>query len=575
MGRFTSESLELLKERVDLADLLSSHIEMKKAGASYKALCPFHDERTPSFMIQTGDTHYHCFGCGAHGDAIEFLMSYLKMSFIEAVEHLGERYGVQLERTEERNGPDRGRLKGALKAAADYYHKELLASKEPLAYLHKRGLDDSFIERFQIGFAPSPGQLISHLHKAEFDNGTLETVGLIKNGREFFRERILFPICNGSGSIIGFSGRKFLEETFGGKYVNTPDTPLFHKSKILFGFHHSRRRMAKEKRALIVEGQIDALRLIHAGLDKTVAGQGTAFGEPQVEELASLGIREVHLAMDGDNAGRIAALKIGNLFLKQGIGVKVVPLPDGQDPDTILSKGGLDAFLALLDQSIDYLSFAVKIAETKIDTSTPAGKADLVRRLSNQIREWSDPVLIHESLRQLAELTSLPQETIGYQASPNLHIRRSSTIGQVSIDPDQVVESDTLRWLFLLGEHDPYFLSLAQENLAPDDFIHPLCRALFEAYTQDAPRDLLSLAARIPDEAQDLLSSILEGKVNKEKAKDQFPQSIQKILERNWMTRREEVKQQMAGGNDDEVLLLAKEFDRLRQNPPRVICPDT
>jgi len=288
---YTKESLELLRQRIDLVEVLTPHLQLHRAGAAFKALCPFHEEKTPSFIVQRGDSHYHCFGCGAHGDAIAFLMNNVKMSFTEAVEHLAERFGVPLEKmdaSEEVKGPSKSVLKEALDRAARLYHFLLLHSEEgqkALEYLYQRGIDLDFIRTFQIGYASnSPDLLKRFLYAQNVSEEVLLETGLIaaSSKRDFFCDRITFPIRDPMGAVIGFSARKFKEETYGGKYINTSETPLFKKSQVLFALSYCRQKIAKERKAIIVEGQIDALRLIHSGFNYTVAGQGTAFGEGHV-----------------------------------------------------------------------------------------------------------------------------------------------------------------------------------------------------------------------------------------------------------------------------------------------------
>ncbi|MCB1082650.1 MAG: DNA primase, partial [Chlamydiia bacterium] len=253
MGVYAKKSLELLREKIDLIEVVSSYVNLKPAGSAYKGVCPFHDEKSPSFMIQKGESHYHCFGCGAHGDAIAFLMSYMKMSFVEAIESLAERFQVPLEEVEyekKEKGPNKKELKEALQKASTFYHTYLLHSDEghrALKYLYDRGIDLDFIRLYKIGFAPKQGALFGKvMQKHRFSAEILETCGLIKtmqNGkkRAFFTNRITFPILDVAGNVIGFSARKIEEEAFGPKYVNTPETPLFKKSQTLYGLSFSRR----------------------------------------------------------------------------------------------------------------------------------------------------------------------------------------------------------------------------------------------------------------------------------------------------------------------------------------------
>lgn len=592
MPIFSKESLETLRQRVDLVDVLSAHMDLKRSGASYKGLCPFHDEKTPSFTIQKGDTHYHCFGCGAHGDSIHFLMTHLKMSFLDAVESLAQRFNVPLQQVEsvaENKGPNKGALKEALDLASNFYQLMLLHTQEghdALRYLYKRGIDIDFVRRFRIGLAPRESGMLRKIMHAKFiKDEILADAGLISPGREsgwrdFFQDRITFPICDATGAVIGFSARKYKEETFGGKYINTSETPLFKKSRVLFGLHHCRRRIAKDRKAIIVEGQIDALRLIASGFNITVAGQGTAFGESHAKELIALGLNEVYLAMDSDEAGRQAAYKIGDFFQKEGIETRVISMPQGDDPDSFLRENGPEAFLELMNSAVDYLTFAVKLFSQKMNVESPAGKNELVQLLTKQIRNWEQPLMVHESLRRLAHLVRVPEAMlgVGQDYMPNIYVKKSGNIGLQTIDPDRILESDFLRWLLLAGHSFASFIEMAKSNIKPEDLHTGVCRRLYEVYLschqENKPGDLLELAIHMEDEeGQLLLSEILQKKINVERAEEHYRESIQKILDRNWMEISEEIKAkvQSAQCSDEEASELMKRFAELKRNSPKVL----
>lgn len=592
MPLFTKESLENLRQRIDLVEVLSSHLELKKSGAAYKALCPFHDEKTPSLMIQKGDQHYHCYGCGAHGDAIQFLMTHVRMSFLEAIESLAQRFNVPLEQVEkgqEQHGPNKALLKTALEHACHTYHFLLLHSAEgqhALRYLYSRGIDLDFIYRFELGLASkTPGILKKVLYSKSMKDSILVEAGLLTDSssgglREFFYDRIMFPIRDALGAVIGFSGRKYKEETFGGKYVNTPETPLFKKSRVLFGLNYCRKRIAKERKVLIVEGQLDALRLIHSGFDITVAGQGTAFGEGHAKELLNLGVNLVYLALDGDEAGCEATCKIGNLFQREGIEVFVVPLPQNSDPDAFLCEQGEEAFAKLMENSVNYLDFLVRHRSRALNMDSPAGKNELVQMLSKQIREWKHPLMVHESLRKLAHLARVPESAIGIgqEHLPNLFIKKSDFAGIQSVDADRILEFDILRWLLLMGGIQPGLIKMAQNNLEPEDFKVSICRAIYdfylECYREKRPCDLLAIATVIEDaEIQPAISEILKIKVNKERAELHLIEAIQKILDRNWMEKREQIRMRIIDGqcSDEEAMLLTKRFEELKKKHPKVI----
>lgn len=592
MPIYKRESLETLRQRVDIVEVLSSYIELKRAGASYKALCPFHDEKSPSFVVQRGDSHYHCFGCGAHGDAIQFLMSNEKLTFHEAVESLAEKFNVPLEVEEgekKRKGPSIAKLKEALNWAQQFYHFSLLHTQEgqqALHYLYRRGIDLDFIRHFKIGLAPKErGVLRKFLHSKFVSDEVMREVGLLsrsdeRSTRDFFYDRITFPIHAPAGHVIGFSARKYKEETFGGKYVNTPETPLFKKSRVLFGLNYCRRRIAKEQKAIVVEGQVDALRMIQEGYNITVAGQGTAFGEGHVKELCHLGVQQVFLLLDSDNAGQEAACKIGNHFQSEGIDVYIAALPPGSDPDTYLSQEGPVALEKVLSDSKDYLTYMVDFYSKTQNLNSPAAKNQMVQTLVQQIRRWEHPLIVHESLRKLARLTHVPEKVIGVgqEPAPNIYIKKEASVGLQSIDPDRILESDLLRWLLLAGGSMPWLVTMARINVPVDAFHVRVCGEIYKIFLENTNQehtcDLLELASRLDDaEGQLVIADLLKKKVNKEKMEEGAQETIQKILNRNWMEKREEIKVKIHSGryDDEAVLELVKQFDELKREPPQVI----
>jgi len=586
---YTKESLELLRQRIDLVEVLTPHLQLHRAGAAFKALCPFHEEKTPSFIVQRGDSHYHCFGCGAHGDAIAFLMNHVKMSFTEAVEHLAERFGVPLEKmdaSEEVKGPSKSVLKEALDRAARLYHFLLLHSEEgqkALEYLYQRGIDLDFIRTFQIGYASnSPDLLKRFLYAQNVSEEVLLETGLIaaSSKRDFFCDRITFPIRDPMGAVIGFSARKFKEETYGGKYINTSETPLFKKSQVLFALSYCRQKIAKERKAIIVEGQIDALRLIHSGFNYTVAGQGTAFGEGHVRELCHLGVNHVYLALDGDTAGQEAAVKIGHLFQRKGVEVTVISLPPGADPDSLLKERGPDYFKVLFSQGKDYLTFLFAHLAKTLDPTSPSQKNEIIKSITERISDWEQPVMVYESMRKLAQIADIPESALPFDPnrSPHVALQTRALAAVSGIDPHRILEGDLLRWLLLRGETEPKFVELITANLKPKHFRIAPCRRLFERYLElyheQKPRDLLSLAIDLDDnEGQLLISEIMDKKINLQRAEEGIKETIHKILLREWMDQREAIKMKIHSGkcSDEEALELARQFDAIKKNPPAVV----
>lgn len=591
MPIYTKESLETLRQRVDLVEVLNSHLDLKRAGAAYKGLCPFHDEKSPSFMVQRGDTHYHCYGCGAHGDAIQFLIEHQRLSFSDAVDSLAQRFGVVMDVIEnayEKKGTPKAKLKETLQHASELFQFYLLHTaegKEALKYLYGRNLTLEFIKQFGIGLSPKKGGILRRaLHTKYISDELMLETGVLaptRDGgfREFFNDRIMFPIRDATGSVIGFSGRKFHEDTFGGKYVNTSETPLFKKSRVLFGLNYCRKRIAKEKQAIIVEGQLDALRLIHAGLNLTVAGQGTAFGEGHIRELVQLGVNRIYLALDSDPAGLEAAVKIGNLFMKEGVEVRVTVLPPGDDPDAYVCKNGAEQFIQLLEKGIDFLEFLVRHRSRAYDVTTPSGKNLLATELVQEIRSWEQSLLVHESLIKLAQLLNIPGSVlgVGHEVIPNVLLKRSASAGFHSVDPDRIMETDFLRILFLEGLSDSSFVEFAKANLQHEELVSMPCSKLYHAYLEafrsGTERDLMSLAIQVDDpEIQLVIAELHQRKVNREKSKEIFKECLLKILSRNWMQKREHVRMSIQSGqmNDDEAMSKVKEFEEIKKNPPKI-----
>jgi DNA primase len=588
MSRFTKESLLALRQRVDLAEVIGQHVDLKRAGSTYKGLCPFHDEKTPSFVIGRGEAHYHCFGCGAHGDAIQFLMQHLRLPFAEAVQQLADRFHVMLEKVDSETTPketNRSLLKEINEAACSVYHAYLLYAKEAASsvdYFKSRFLDDDFIHFFQIGLAPKrEGLFRKIMHKEGYSDELLLEAGLLsesKGGalREFFVDRIMFPVHDSQGRVIGFSARKFSESTFGGKYINTRETPLFKKSRTLFGLSFCRKRIAKKRQAIIVEGGLDALRMIFHGFDTTVAALGTAFGEEHAKELIQLGVARVFLLFDGDNAGQEASIKVGNLFQKKGVDVLVGVLSSGRDPDSVLVQEGPIGIMRALQEAQEYLMFLYQHLKANTNMDSPAEKNKILLEAVQKIREWENPVMVHESLKKLANLAMVPQELLGVGgiALQSYSVQKTSLATSIqNVDPNRILEADFLRWLLLCGSKE--LEALASANIKAEDLLLQVAKKIYAHVLANVGKgvDLLLLAAEIEDEElQPFLSEISHKKINREKSYAGLLETIRKIKERNWMIEREEIKVKIhnANSSEEELMALVQRFDQIKKTPPLI-----
>ena len=385
-----SRFLEDLKERVDLPGLIGARVKLTRRGRDHVGLCPFHNEKTPSFNV-VGDKHfYHCFGCGAHGSAIDFVMQTEGLSFPEAVERLAATVGMavpEMSREERDRAERRATLSDVTEAAADYFHQRLMGPDGAVAreYLTRRGVTDRAIERFRLGYAPDGSRLLDHLKTKGMDAGMAVAAGLAKqpeDGRApfaFFRDRLMFPIADRKGRIVSFGARALRDEQQP-KYINGTDTELFHKSHVLYGLDTARAAAHKTGRVLVVEGYMDVIGLWQVGIEHAVAPLGTALTEGHLEVLWRLAPEPV-LCLDGDAAGRRAALKAAERALpglKPGHSLRFAWMPQGEDPDSLAKNGGragIEEVLAKPKGMAEVLADNV-LATATLDTPEAKAMAD-------------------------------------------------------------------------------------------------------------------------------------------------------------------------------------------------------
>ncbi|AKR40903.1 DNA primase [Chlamydia trachomatis] len=574
---YTEESLETLKHSIDIVSILGEYVHLKRSGADYKACCPFHDEKTPSFIVYPTRGHYHCYGCGEHGDAINFLMKQQGYSFSEAVLFLAKKFHVDLVvRTKETSGQDsKDSLRRINREAERFFQYCLLhlpEGEEALAYLYKRGFSPDTIDRFQIGYAPEQRLFIQAMEERNISVKQLEWAGYLAKDWFLFAQRIMFPIQDALGYTIGFSSRRFKEGGRGGKYINSPETILFKKSRVLYGLQFSRKRIAKERRVILVEGQADCLQMIDFGFNCTLAAQGTSFTETHVHELVKLGVSKAYLLFDGDAAGEKASLRVGDLCQAAGITAIVCRLPSGQDPDSFLMQRGPEELRELLDRGEDYLSFLVWHKIHSYEQFTPREKARVIEEVIQQVRCWGSPITIHEYLRQLASLVKVPEPAVlSYLSSitsatedkgkkvsakePSSESEQTSTEGKISkkISPRMILEADVIRCLLFAKPEDEFVPTTVKQYLSPEEFHCAEYRAIFvmamnhynDRQTLPSTDEMMSLV--VGTEAMTLL---VARRMNTELMRDIVVQSIQKLLDKHWRDRKRKLCHQTGKGLD-------------------------
>ncbi|MBX5469958.1 MAG: DNA primase [Thermoleophilaceae bacterium] len=421
MALYTRESVERVKDAVDMLELVGARTDLRRVGARWTGLCPFHEERTPSFSVNAEHKLYHCFGCGESGDAIRFVQVTEGLDFPAALELLADRYGVELEREHEdpeaeRRRRRRERLLSLLARAADYYARYLWESAEAARardYLEGRGLGEEVLRAFRVGF--SPGAWDRVVSAALADGFTREEVlaaDLGRSGRggavyDRFRERIMFPLVDARGRVLGFGARS-LADGQGAKYINSAESELYHKRRQLFGVDIARPSAAKHGRIVVVEGYTDVLALHQAGVTESVAIMGTALTQEQLGELSRLASTVV-LALDADRSGQEAMLRASRSAGERGVDLRVVQMPEGTDPAELLASEGAEAFEALLASAVSVPEFQVRRLLADADLHTPGGRDRALEEVRPVIASIPENTATRDAvIRQTADKLDVP-----------------------------------------------------------------------------------------------------------------------------------------------------------------------
>jgi DNA primase len=402
-----------LLNRVDIVDVVSRYVQLKKGGANYLGLCPFHNEKTPSFTVSPTKQFYHCFGCGVHGNAIGFLMAYASLGYVDAVKDLASQVGMQVPESRPRTPEEAARkerepdLYALMGKAMDFYRAELKKSPRAIEYLKGRGLTGEIAARYRIGFAPDDWQALKGGF-SNYDDHSLVECGLVieNEGKRYdrFRDRVMFPILSARGAVIAFGGRVIGEGE--PKYLNSPETPLFEKGRELYGLPQARDAIRAAGRVLVVEGYMDVVALAQFGVGYAVATLGTATTPVHVAKLLRLG-DELVFCFDGDAAGRKAAwraLEVSLPLAPDHKPIRFLFLPEGEDPDSYVRRHGKEAFEARLREAETLSQFLLAQLRADSDLSTPEGRARFVSAAKPHIQKLAAPALRVQVVNAIAEL---------------------------------------------------------------------------------------------------------------------------------------------------------------------------
>lgn len=419
MGRIPEETVKQILDATDIVDLIGSYFPLQRAGSNFKCVCPFHAEKSASFNINPVGQYYHCFGCSESGSAVSFLMNYENLPFVDAIKKLAQRAGINI--VEEAFDPESdkrrrriSRIKELNNKTARYYHQLLMKSPDAghaRDYLKSRGFSKETAEKWLIGWAPrNSAKYFQLVREQGFKGREIFNAGLggLKNADHpgsglyaKFYDQLTFPISNDYGDVVGFSARVLRTDDKRGKYINTPDSVLFNKSKLLFALDKARRAMGKEKFALICEGQVDAIVLHESGFENTVAPLGTAFTEEHARMLKRYTDRIV-LCYDGDAAGLNAADKAFKHLTATGLPVKLMHLPTGDDPDTFIKAHGPEKFRELMEKAKDFLDAKLDKELPTVNLTSASERAALMKKLAELVAVMSDDLVRDASIQNLA-----------------------------------------------------------------------------------------------------------------------------------------------------------------------------
>lgn len=452
---YSRDDIDKVRQATDLVELVAAVTKVKRSGRSYMAICPFHQEKSPSLSLDPGRGLYHCFGCQKGGDVFTFLSETQGLDFSEAVEELARRAGIHLESDPgaDRQRGRRNSLHEAVRRAIEVYHHRLKSSPEAgqaRAYLRSRGYDGDVVDEYRIGYAPEDWDvLVKELRAAGIDERSMIEAGLARRGRggrlyDYFRGRVMFPIHDLRGDPAGFGGRILSGE--GSKYVNSPDSPIYNKSRLLYGLDRARTAIARSGRSVVVEGYTDVIALHRAGIPEAVATCGTALTDEHFDLLRRFADRVV-LAFDADEAGAEAARRTSELEapVRLDLDMRVALMPDGGDPADVVQAGRVDEVLAAVEGSRPLLQFRLEREVASLDLTEPEGRARALHSAAAQVARIGDPIARREYERFVARLVGVDLETVAQAVGRPRSAPFGRAAGTGPSSPRRRLESELLR----------------------------------------------------------------------------------------------------------------------------------
>ena len=565
MARIPEDLIDSIRSQADIVDIVSDYVTLRKTGRNHMGLCPFHDEKTPSFSVNQERQIFHCFGCGKHGSVFSFLMEHENISFVESVHHIARRLNITIPETsrDREAGSEAESLARVTRFAARFFHENLLNSdQESLVrrYTTKRGLSEETIRSFGIGYAPDGWDgLLRTARKKGIDAAWLIKAGLAKAGEQrtydAFRKRLIFPIQSPSGRVVGFGGRALSDEDQP-KYLNSPESPIYRKSQVLYGLYQARDAIRQNGRVLVVEGYMDLLGLHQHGIDGVVALCGTALTRNQAGLLARYG-QQALLVYDSDQAGIRATWRAIEPLVESGLWTRIVRLPEAYDPDSYVEEHGPGGFLELVEQADSIADFMGNHA----NLNESGEREEVFRTLTALIRKTTN--LVHrERYREEAERRFPALQSLLASELRNPGAVRRDGISAPAAREQDGVEAPVERGLVQLMLNDRSIAELVERQLEPTDFRHPLYRGIVEhcyaKLADEATYDLSGLIDTIEnDETARVITELINladsGEHLEQRARDHVIRIKQIRLKESMASLMDRIKQMEKGGRSSEL----------------------
>lgn len=523
--KFDDHFVDQVRNAADIVRVVGEYVRLRKAGANYLGLCPFHSEKTPSFSVHEGKQFFHCFGCHASGDVFKFVQQMEHVTFPESLKLLANKFGVPIPEMKssaeaDENAKERQQLLEINQEATAIFKRNLASGgegRQALGYLKSRGVSDAAIEAFDLGYAAGNSDFLLRQLRSKFSMELLQKSGLVqisdRDGSYFdrFRRRIIFPIRNEAGKIIAFGGRIMGEGQ--PKYLNSPESPLYSKSRTLYGFSHARKTIQDKKMAILVEGYMDCIALHQAGVTNAVASCGTSLTEMQAKLLGRFA-EGIVVNFDPDLAGASATLRSLNIFLENGFKIRVLALPGKEDPDEYVKKQGVEAYCSLLDKAPTYFDYLLELARQANNLRTIEGKVAAVESMLPYLVRLSNRIERLEQTKKVAEYFHVEESNIREELKrAATHNREKLEISKTNFARQELkpLEKYLLRAIL---ENEPAAVKLRQKLLESEDFkglpSEPVFRAILELHKEKRAIDINALENRLTEASErDFLNQAL------------------------------------------------------------------